>query len=53
MDAMEFSSINPEHLLFDAARKGDVALIKELLAEGVNVDVRDGRGFTPMILASY
>ena len=50
---MDFTSSRPEDLLFDAARRGDVATIKALLAEGTGVNTQDGRGYTALILAAY
>jgi ankyrin repeat protein len=49
----DFTSSNPEDLFFDAARRGDVATLQGLLAEGVDVNARSGRGFTALILAAY
>jgi len=48
--------ISVEHrqeLLFDAARLGRTDLIAPLVAAGADVNGRDARGFTPIILASY
>lgn len=42
-----------QELLFDAARLGRTDLIQPLLAGGADVNARDPRGFTPLILASY
>ncbi|MBR1221637.1 ankyrin repeat domain-containing protein [Bradyrhizobium sp. U87765 SZCCT0131] len=39
--------------LFDACRNGREADIPGLLHAGVDVDARDGRGFSPLIIASY
>lgn len=39
--------------LFDAARAGEVDVLKSLLARGVQVDARDERGSTALILAAY
>ncbi|QWF19876.1 ankyrin repeat domain-containing protein [Lysobacter capsici] len=39
--------------LFDAARAGDVGVLESLLARGVQVDARDERGSTALILAAY
>lgn len=39
--------------LFDACRNGHDQAILALLRAGVDVEVRDGRGFSPLIIASY
>lgn len=39
--------------LFDAARAGDVELLRELIARGIEVDARDQSGSTALILAAY
>ena len=39
--------------LLAAASRGDVAGIERLVREGARVDVRDGRGRTPLIVASH
>jgi len=39
--------------LFRAAHEGDVAGIKQLVAEGANVDARDSRGRTPAHVAAF
>jgi hypothetical protein len=38
--------------LMDAAEKGDVALVKQLLAGGANVNAHDQRGYTALMHAS-
>jgi ankyrin repeat protein len=43
----------PAKALLDAATKGDVAAIQKSLAAGVKVDVRDGAGRTPLLLATH
>jgi ankyrin repeat protein len=40
-------------LLFEAARLGRTDLIAPLVKSGVDVNARDLRGFTPIILATY
>jgi ankyrin repeat protein len=40
-------------LLFEAARLGRTDLIAPLVKSGVDVNARDPRGFTPVILAAY
>ena len=42
-----------EALLFDAARAGRVDLIDAFVAKGANLNARDARGFTPIIIAAY
>ena len=42
---------NPNFDLFDAARQGDVKRLKELMDEGVDVNVKDTEGYTPLHLA--
>ena len=39
--------------LLGAAAKGDVAQIKKLIAGGADVNVRDGHGRTPLIVAAH
>ncbi|WP_346731935.1 ankyrin repeat domain-containing protein [Sphingomonas sp. GC_Shp_2] len=40
-------------LMFDAARMGRDDVIPALLHAGVPIEIRDGRGHTPLVLASY
>src|SRR6266446_9594354 len=50
------SALSPERvkeLYFDAAREGRVDLLEGLVKQGMSVDLRDPRGFTPLILAAY
>src|SRR6266478_6577756 len=42
-----------KELYFDAAREGRVDLLEGLIKDGMGVDLRDSRGFTPLILAAY
>jgi ankyrin repeat protein len=42
-----------QELLFEAARLGRTDLIEPLVKSGVDVNSRDARGFTPIILAAY
>ncbi len=39
--------------LFEAARIGDADLIRSLAKSGVDLDARNAKGFTPLILATY
>lgn len=50
---MSFTSNRPEDLLFDAARKGDVAYLQHLLDQQIDVNTQDAKGFTPLIVAAY
>ena len=50
---MDFTSSRSEDLLFDAARRGDTAALRELLASGLDVNTANAKGFTTLILASY
>ncbi|MEN2787168.1 ankyrin repeat domain-containing protein [Sphingomonas qilianensis] len=42
-----------QELLFDAARLGRADLIAPLVRTGANINARDARGFTALILAAY
>ncbi|WP_083671792.1 ankyrin repeat domain-containing protein [Sphingomonas montana] len=42
-----------QQLLFEAARLGRADLIGPLVKAGADIDSRDDRGFTPLILAAY
>lgn len=42
-----------QELLFEAARLGRTEIVTTLLPLGVDVNGRDARGFTPLILAAY
>jgi ankyrin repeat protein len=39
--------------LLNAAARGDAAAVERLLREGASVDVRDGQGRTPLLLATH
>ena len=41
-----------EAAIFAAAEKGDVATLKQLIGSGVDVDLRDGTGQTPLLAAA-
>lgn len=41
-----------DHFL-DAARRGDGMMLKEFIRAGYNLDVRDDKGYTGLILAAY
>lgn len=41
----------PQGTLHDAAEKGDSRLIRNLVADGADVDARDAQGQTPLIIA--
>lgn len=53
IDSSTLASQDLSRYLFDATRAGDVEVIKPLLARGVQVDARDERGSTALILAAY
>ncbi|MBB3172318.1 hypothetical protein FHR90_000124 [Endobacter medicaginis] len=40
-------------MMFDAARQGREDVIDALLRAGVDIEVLDSRGFSPLIIASY
>nr|WP_086494125.1 ankyrin repeat domain-containing protein [Novosphingobium panipatense] len=42
-----------QELLFDAARLGRTDMISALLLAGADIEARDPKGYTPLILASY
>ncbi|RVT90559.1 ankyrin repeat domain-containing protein [Sphingomonas crocodyli] len=42
-----------QQLLFDAARLGRIDVLPALLEAGVDIEARDDKGHTPLILASY
>lgn len=52
-DSSTLAAQDLSRYLFDAARAGDVEVLKSLLARGVQVDMRDERGSTALILAAY
>ncbi|MGO3506832.1 MAG: ankyrin repeat domain-containing protein [Brachybacterium tyrofermentans] len=41
------------HSMLDAARRGDSAQLLPLIDQGAPVDLRDGDGNTPLMLAAY
>lgn len=47
------SPARSQDLLFDAARLGRTDLVGALVSKGADVNARDSRGFTPLILAAY
>jgi ankyrin repeat protein len=49
-------SLSPDlvkQLYFDAAQEGRVDLLEASIKDGMNIDLRDSLGFTPLILATY
>ena len=40
-------------LMFDAARTGREEMIPALLQAGVDIEVTDAKGYTPLVIASY
>ena len=47
------SNPNKAHTLFDAARDGNMALIKQLVSAGAKVDTCDEKGATPLHYAAF
>src|SRR5207244_4327554 len=41
-----------EKALRDAAAQGDMEALERLIAQGVDVNARDARGYTPLVLAA-
>jgi ankyrin repeat protein len=39
--------------LWSAAKNNDLRQLAQLLAEGADIDARDGRGYSPLMLAAY
>ncbi|KQN27979.1 hypothetical protein ASF00_08615 [Sphingomonas sp. Leaf34] len=56
-DARELRPLPPMErlveLLFDAARMGRDEMIPALLQAGVDIEVTDAKGYTPLVIASY
>ena len=56
-DARELPPLPPMErlveLLFDAARMGREEMIPALLQAGVDIEVTDAKGYTPLVIASY
>src|SRR5258708_32741994 len=55
-EAKSAGALSPDRvkeLYFDSAREGRVDLLEGLIKDGMSVDLRDSRGFTPLILAAY
>ncbi|MCE4056692.1 ankyrin repeat domain-containing protein [Pseudomonas sp. Au-Pse12] len=42
-----------EHYYFDAARRGDVAMLNTFIEAGYALDTQDEKGYTALILAAY
>ncbi len=40
-------------LVIPAARKGDVAVLRELIRQNADLNVREEKGYTPLIIACY
>ena len=48
------SHSNPSNYrLLKAAENGDLRLVKEMIAAGVDMEARDSRGYTPLMLAAW
>jgi len=45
--------MNINELIIPAARKGEIAVLQELFARNVDVNHRDLKGYTPLIIACY
>jgi uncharacterized protein len=52
-DAPKLTQEEIERLYYDAVRDGQEALLAEFLRQGADPNRPDGRGFPPIILASY
>jgi ankyrin repeat protein len=51
---MAFTSSQPIDLLYDAARRGDVAEIQQFIQDPqVDINTQNGKGFSALILATY
>jgi ankyrin repeat protein len=51
---MSFTSSQPIDLLYDAARRGDVAEIQRFIQDPqVDINTQNGKGFSALILATY
>jgi ankyrin repeat protein len=46
-------NIDYNEVLIHAARKGDVPVMEELLQRGVDLNCKDAKGYTPLIIACY
>ncbi|RYZ96132.1 MAG: ankyrin repeat domain-containing protein, partial [Sphingobacteriaceae bacterium] len=44
---------NLDEIIIHAARKGETGVIKELLEKSANINARDTKGYTPLIIACY
>ncbi|MGO1003935.1 ankyrin repeat domain-containing protein [Lysobacter sp. CA196] len=53
VDTVKKSREELTEYLFEAARSGDAELIRSLAKNGVDLDARNAKGFTPLILATY
>ena len=50
--ALNAADPESEHVLFQAVRRGDAALLKDLLRRGTPPDIRDRDGSTPLMAAA-
>jgi ankyrin repeat protein len=51
---MAFTSSQPIDLLYDAARRGEVAIIRQLLQDPqLDINAQNGKGHSALILATY
>jgi len=46
-------NIHYNEVLIHAARKGEVAVMQELLEKNVDLNCKDEKGYTPLIIACY
>lgn len=44
---------NYDHVIIHAARLGNTDVLKELVAQKTDVNARDDKGYTPLIIACY
>lgn len=45
--------IDINKLIIPAARVGDIQVLTELIAKKANVEIRDEKGYSPLIIACY
>jgi ankyrin repeat protein len=52
-DEMFLENIVKTHELFKAAKTNDIQTLKILLGQGVNINIKDKKGMTPLMWAAY